>query len=510
MLKYTPEQWLHKVIGNCLNAMPMAEKKETLISDEELKNIYEPFTYEEKAHIHSLFREQFETNGSLLILSYLVNIVKIDDFCQDIAYHVSKGEFDCFTQSMLEIQLVGFGNIPYPQMRNIHRKSIACLSRDLNCDFPYIPIEKRNKNRIVIITEQLLSSRHSPTAMTLQTAYILQKKLGYEVLLLTCTSNKLISPGLWFITNAFNAANEQGYKKLNYQGDEISVYQYPMSLCSLEDYRQMLFQIHNWNPLFVLNMGVNNPIADLPQKFTTVAERAMTTNAPVSEADILVRNVRQSEELEKEYEKELSPHQTQIFMDRKFPAIIEKSEKTFTRRELGLPENKFLITVVGNRLNSEIDEPFIQLMNDILQSNDQIDIVIIGRADDIWDQLKNEMPENRIHYLGYCRDLLAVYGILDLYLNPERQGGGWSSTIALKAGLPVVTLSECDVAHSVGENFVVPDCQSMLNTVIRYSTDTAFYNKQQQSAFQQAEGNDDDKIADYVTELVTKIQEAMK
>lgn len=510
MFKYTPEQWLQKVIGNCLNAMPMAEKKEILISNEKLKNIYEKFTYEEKACIHSLFREQFETNGSLLMLSYLVNIVEIDDFCQDIAYHVSSGEFDCFTQSMLEIQLISFGNIPYSQMRNIHRKSIAYFSRDLKCEFPYIPFEKRNKNRIVIITEQLLGSRHAPTAMTLRTVYILQKKLGYEVLLLTCTSNKLISPWLWFITKAFNAANEQGYKELNYQGEELSVYQYPMSLCSLEDYKQMLSQIYDWNPLFVLNMGVNNPIADLPQKFTTVVERAMVTTAPISEADILVRNVRQSKELEAEYEAELSPHQTQIFMDRKFPAIIEESEKTYTRRELELPENKFLITVVGNRLNSEIDEPFIQLMNNILQSNNQIDIVIIGRADDIWKQLKNEMPENRIHYLGYCRDLLAVYGILDLYLNPKRQGGGWSSTIALKAGLPIVTLPECDVSHSVGESFIVPDYQNMLNTVIRYSTDTAFYKTKQQLAFQCAEGNDDDKIVDYVTELVTKIQEAMK
>lgn len=510
MLEHTPEQWLQEVIKNCLNTLPMTEKKETLITDKELKNRYEQFTYKEKACIRSLFREQFETNDSLLILSYLVNIVKLDDFCQDIAYHISVSEFDCFTQSMLEIQLIFFGNIPYPQMRKVHRKSIACFSKELDCRFPYIPIEKRNKNRIVILTEQLLHNRHAPTAMTLQTAYVLQKKLGYEILLMTCTSNRPISPGLWISTKGFNAADERGYKKLDYQGETLSLYQYPMKLCTLEDYRQMLSQIYDWNPLFVLNMGINNPIADLPQTFTTVAERAMVTTAPISEADILIRNVRQSEELEAEYETELSPHQKQIFMDRKFPAIIEKSEKTYTRREFNLPENKFLIAVVGNRLNSEIDERFIQLMYDILQSNDQIDIVIIGSADDIWNQLNNEMRENRIHYPGYCRDLFAVYRIVDLYLNPKRQGGGWSSTIALKAGLPVVTLPECDVAHSVGETFIVPDYQNMLHTILRYSTDTAFYKKQQQSAFQLAAGNDDDKIVDYVSELMTKIQEAMK
>lgn len=510
MLKCTPEQWLQKVIKNCLTALQPGEKKELPFADEELKNEYAQFTYEEKAHIHSLFHKQFETNDSILILSYLTNIVKIDDFCQDIAHYISIGEFDCFTQSMLEIQLIFFGNIPYPQMRKVHRKSIACFSRDLGCEFPYIPIKKRNKNRIVILTEQLLNSRHAPTAMTLQTAYVLQKKLGYEVLLMTCTSNRFISPGLWFHTRGFNAADERGYKKLDYQGEELSLYQYPMKLCTVDDYRQMLSQIYDWNPLLVLNMGINNPIADLPQKFTTVAERAMVTTAPISEADILIRNVHQSDELEAEYEAELSPHQTQVFMDRKFPAIIEKSEKTYTRPELGLPENKFLIAVVGNRLNSEIDETFIQLMYDILQSNDQIDIVIIGSADDILNQLKNEMHENRFHYLGYCKDLLAVYGLLDLYLNPKRQGGGWSSTIALKAGLPVVTLPECDVAHSVGEHFIVPSYEDMLHTILRYSTDTAFYKEQQQSALRHASGDEDDKIVDYVSELMTKIQEAMK
>ena len=47
--------------------------------------------------------------------------------------------------------------------------------------------------------------------------------------------------------------------------------------------------------------------------------------------------------------KELLPRQKQIFMQEKLPVIAQEAEKNVPD-ELGLPEGKFFVAVVGNRL----------------------------------------------------------------------------------------------------------------------------------------------------------------
>ncbi len=45
---------------------------------------------------------------------------------------------------------------------------------------------------------------------------------------------------------------------------------------------------------------------------------------------------------------------------------------------------------------------------------------------------------------------MAVYDCCDAFLNPFRQGGGGSAFLAVRAGLPVITLTDCDVASHSG------------------------------------------------------------
>ena len=53
----------------------------------------------------------------------------------------------------------------------------------------------------------------------------------------------------------------------------------------------MFSEIYKFNPLFVFEMGVFNPVADVLHEFTTVVNLNMVTDAPVSEADIFIRTV---------------------------------------------------------------------------------------------------------------------------------------------------------------------------------------------------------------------------
>lgn len=511
---YTPIQWLQSVIKNCAQYLPLEDSNHVSNADDvsQLQYAYSTFTQQDKDFIRHFILNDLEADapyGPLLILSYLQNILKINDFNKDIAHTIYAGNFDCHTQVMLEIQLVFLSNIPYDILRRIHRKSLSCLLGHMEFPFPYIPVKSRTNNKIIIFTEQLLlNNRHAPTLMTLETAYTLHKYFHYDIELFTCTSNRLIPSYLWISTQGMNFNGDKNMQ-IPYKDTILSARQYPLASCSLKDYEQMLHHIYRQNPLFVLNIGVNSPIADLPRIFTTVVNLNTVTKAPISEADIFIRCMKLDSNLETLYQNELSPHQAQIFMQQNFPAVYLSTGEHYTRETLHLPTQQFLICLVGNRLDGEISPVFLQFMLDILQNNSKIDFVIIGNTTELNKHFENTPFDHRIHYLGYCPDLMAVYPALDLYLNPERVGGGWSSAIALRAGLPVVTLPNCDVAYNVSEDFIVHTKEDMRKTIFHYATDASFLKAQRQLALTYATELGENKIIDFISEMLTKIKETM-
>ena len=60
-----------------------------------------------------------------------------------------------------------------------------------------IPIEQRNKKRIVIITEQMGKLNHAPTRMIVSYVNYL-RKMGYEILVCACPSNMELTVDQWY------------------------------------------------------------------------------------------------------------------------------------------------------------------------------------------------------------------------------------------------------------------------------------------------------------------------
>ncbi len=202
-----------------------------------------------------------------------------------------------------------------------------------------------------------------------------------------------------------------------------------------------------------------NPVLDLFNDITTVATMVMSTDCPVSDSEILFRLKKHEEEAEQEYAAAGGGKQTHIFMEGTLPAVAEgRTGKVFTREELGLPADEY---------------------------------------------------RNRIFYLGFCPDLQGVFGTMDLYLNPRRAGGGWSSAIALMAGVPVLTLPDCDVAYNVGEKFVVQDFAALKATAARYITDPDFAGMMSGYAAASA-GDPQDKMRQYVQSMVNGINAVLE
>ncbi|MNC38032.1 hypothetical protein D3C75_866210 [compost metagenome] len=75
-------------------------------------------------------------------------------------------------------------------------------------------------------------------------------------------------------------------------------------------------------------------------------------------------------------------------------------------------------------------------------------MLFVGNIDSFEDLVhKYKAIKDQSIYMGYQKDLMAVYSICDLYLNLHRIGGGTSAALALLAGIPVFSFPYGDVSN---------------------------------------------------------------
>lgn len=498
--------WVKDAVNMCI-ANDLSERGTEFRA---IGNRYSAFSKEERDTIRNIIKKQFQANDRIYIYSIFMKYMPHAEFAEDMMDTFIESNFNVYIGSMLEYQtykMYDYVKHLYRKRRDFHRKNVQALDNMLCIDYPYIKPSNRNKKRIVFIVEQLLLLYHAPTKMAMDFMVTL-KKMGYEIFVFICPNDNGLPDELWHDVqgSSTSGALKNGIWKISYQGCLFEGYQINMDEAGIKEYRMMLSIIYTWNPMFVFSLGVANPVADLAGRFTTLVAGEVSTTCPVSEGQILLRLDKGEEELEQEFAKVLKQeNQVQFFMKEKMPVIIENTTADYTRADAGLPDDRFLAAIVGNRLDTEIKDDFITIMYRMLETIPNLDFVIIGEASKTREKLADSRYENRIHFLGYRVNLMQVYSILDLYVNPDRLGGGFSSAMALTAGIPIVTLPDCDVAYNVGEEFVVKDFGSMAEAVERYAKDKEFYNQKAAAAKRNAEKNTDQKLMEYMETLVDHV-----
>ncbi len=497
--------WIKMVIKLCMCEFETEEEKKA--NFEKMEEVYNQFSDAEKKNIRNIMTSQLEVNDRIYTFSVLVYYMENEDFQKEFMESILEGDFDCYTGSMLEWVSLVHVKGEYRRKRILYRRNMEGFDKMLGINYPYLPVKGRNRKRIVIVAGQLLNDLHAPTRVMMNIAYVLQECFGYEVLLFICPSNAMLPSDL-----CLQKSRENIYKEfdempiqITYREAEFMGYQISMTPWSHKEYSMMLWMIYTWNPIFVLDMNTLNAVVGLIGKFTTVVSLPMSTACPISEGEILVRNGRQDESTEEEYLAMMGEHQVQLAMKVNFPVLAEASQNNFTREALGLPTDQFLVAVVGNRLEKEINKELIQVMKKILEETQNISFVMIGSYKEIKGYFIDEVFDGHVYELGYCFDLIGVYKTLNLFLNPQRSGGGFSGGMALLAGIPVVTLPECDVAYNCGEEWVVHDFAEMAEVVTRYANDAEFYNQKVLDAQRYGETSVEERLVHYVEKLLEGI-----
>lgn len=451
----------------------------------------------EKSSINKFLNTQISEMDYIYIASIIISSTSFDEMKEIMINYILNMEYNWIEGCMIEVQIIAKGNINnYTLLRKLHEKNVKLLRQEMNIDLKYIPIGKRDKNRIVIITASLLSKYNAPTKVLLRYAYVLQEIMGYDVKIFVCPLNREMEHE-WYGALYMQHIEEWETKQfeINYEGAVIRGYQISMGENVAKEYQMMIELIQAWRPLLVLQLGNINPIGDLTSNITTNVSEGMSVHLPISNAEYLVSLKKYRNE-----ENAISEEQKIIFQG-KISKYFEKDKNPYNRSKFGFKDSDFLIAIVGTRLDAEVDNQFIEILEKMKTNDSNIVYVIIGNCRLLKDKI-SQRENIKAVFLGVREDLMKIYPMMNLYLNPKRNGGGYSSLMALASEVPVITLPDCDVAYGVGDEFVVNDYKKMIDEVHCYINNESMYIKKRIAAREFAEQNSKDRMyKDTETEL---------
>lgn len=353
----------------------------------------------------------------------------------------------------------------------------------------YIPWQERNKNLVFVFTSQVLGMEHAPTKTLLDRCYVLKKYLQKEVYIIN-TAMQIPTKGqapFYGLVNAEYAEILSGLSELEFNGERFGFLQCENKMPDFELIAEVIRMVKKKKPEFLLTIGGSDICADLCGLFVTqITVSTVFSKIATSCGEYQIVD----KELNETDRKVLSilgvePRKVKRAM---FTFSFKKQTHTFTRGQLGLWENKFILIVVGWRLDAEISAEFLNMLEHVIRENQEIGVAFMGVFDTWQEQLK-EYPvlgENS-RYLGKQMDALAVLECCDLYVNPKRNGGGSSVSEALYKGLPAVTLPMGDVSVAAGEGFLVPDYEAMEQQILRYASEPDYYRQKAKHAKERAE-----------------------
>lgn len=352
----------------------------------------------------------------------------------------------------------------------------------------YLKKEEQNREQVFVFISQVLTLKHAPTKTLLDRCYVLQKYVGKRVFIVN-TAMQVPKKGQapFYDLQTASYLYEYAEKRfLEFKGEKFEFYQCKDDMPNLQTIADLVMLVKEKKPCYLVNIGGSDICADIcgmivPEitvstVFSGIAPSCgeyQITGAALTEA-------------EREGLKILGVEETKVKHTLFSFSFKEQSHK-YTRADLGIWEKRFVLVVVGWRLDAEADRNFFDCLSQILERNENIGVVFIGKFDRYEEQVKNNLLLRcNTRYLGMQEDVLAVMECCDLYINPKRQGGGSSAAEALYQGVPVMTLPYGDVFAAAGEEFVLEDYKKMVLQTIKYATEPEFYEKMSRKAKKRA------------------------
>ncbi len=350
-----------------------------------------------------------------------------------------------------------------------------------------VPKERRDDGFVLVISEQISAPQHGPTKIALDRCKVLMQRMGKKVLLVN-TAEILSSVGevpFFAVMDGIVDSSLVEKDRIGWKGVEIPYFQCDANMPNTADLRSLFQMVQDTRPGMAVAVGGSGVFANL---LNDVIPVLMVGLAPsdlfetMAQCQTLSRPLLDSD---KELLKKVGKDEGHV-IESIFTSSLQPQTAMVTRAEMGLPEDKFVIVVVGYRLETDIDQKFAEMLKRVVC--DDIYVALIGNFKPYGKFIAdNPELEKYLKVLGITRDTLACFENCDLYVNPNRKGGGTSGVEAIYKGVPVVTCPYGDVAINVGEDFWVESYEEMPELILRYKNDQEFYHMMSEKAKKRAE-----------------------
>lgn len=334
--------------------------------------------------------------------------------------------------------------------------------------------QQRRKERVVVMTANFLGERHAPTHSTLERSFILQRNAKKQVMIVSATEGTS-SVGRIPFFHAYISNRIKQYDALEqytWQGESFGFYQAGENINTVSELQNLVDVIADYNPYYVMYVGGRSYVADLINEFCPVVT-VSTVFSTIPNCNTAFAMIGR-----KITEEEQSKSRAEL-IEVPFSFELTEKKRNYSREELGISGDAFVLAVVGNRLDADVSDLFLKCME---QTTNCL-LLFVGGFEAYPDRVISH-PWLRDHSvaLGHVSDVMGVLECADLYVNPIRLGGGFSVIEGFHAGIPAVSCRYGDVSVAAGEDFCVDSYEAMLSVIRKYQTDKEFYQSQLQRA----------------------------
>lgn len=322
--------------------------------------------------------------------------------------------------------------------------------------------------RIALVTNQMLSDGHQPTVDAFDFARRLQDDLGREVLLVNANAMAITAENGFVPEYAYNVETAyHGEQWMAAQGSRVRMVSFPDARFDEEKLAAIVDTVERFDPDAIVAFGGANTVADLFAFTRAVVCLPTSSGLPPSLGRILLG-----------YSEEDSTAgwpagARQAFRPFAFGWSLPPGGADRSRASFGLPEDGALFVVVGNRLDAEVEEPFLAALDSLLERVPGAVVAFAGEVQGLPARLAARPHADRLICLGHVEDIRALYRTATACLNPPRQGGGGSVAFALAEGLPVVTPAGGDGAAVAGVAFTVAGLPELVERAAELAADPA-------------------------------------
>lgn len=426
----------------------------------------------------------------ILLNSFLIKIDHISKYINNIIKcALNTNELDANEKFFVLFQVIRLGFLQISSadketgilIRKLYKNIFQQFKNSLNYELEKIKMNERNKDFIMIFTGQFLTLEHGPTKTALDRCYSLMKTMNKKVILIN-TTDLLTVKGVvpYYEISSGNILREyENRESIRYKDINIPFYQSAVDMPSLDEIKGIINLVRQYKPYFILSIGGANITADLCSSIVPVITIATVMGIPITESQFAITGKKLSQS-EFDFLEEIGmPKEHAI--ESTFTFDFKPQVNIYTREKFNLPEDKFLLLIVGARLDYEVTKEFIEALKKTVNVGTYF--VFAGNFQKYNKYIgEDDVLRGNSTYLGFQDDMLAIAELCDIYINPPRIGGQTSAAEAMFKGLPVVSLNYGDVLACAQEEFCVNNLEEITERILKLIKDKNYYKNMSQKA----------------------------